>query len=256
MTEAKCRRLPIAGAFNVRDLGGYPTRTGPSTAWRAFVRADSLHNATLEGQLELLNYGVRTIIDLRSAGEIARSPVPLAIRDVVTYHHIAVVDDAALPGAATAIPEDLAALYRVYLEGSRASFRRIFAAIATAGRGTVLFNCTAGKDRTGIVAALLLGLAGVDTAIIVSDYSESAENLAPLFGPLRQSMQTQASPAERTAAERLLGSDAVMMESTLAYLDGQYGGVEAYLRHLGLDDVALSAIRARLVPEPASETSG
>jgi len=253
MLEIRNRRLDIPGAFNVRDLGGYPTRSGNVTAWRALLRAGCLHNATPGGPGGLLNYGVRAIIVLRSPREIAKSPAPLEIRDAVTYHHIPVVEDAALPGTTDTIPEDLAALYRIFLDGSQPAMLRIFAAMASASRGTILFNCTAGKDRTGVVAALLLGLADVERASIASDYSESAHNLEPLFASIRLSLQA-APPVERILFERLLGSDKHMMALTLAYLDDRYGGAETYLRQIGLEDAQVLRIKSRLIDGSASMT--
>lgn len=247
MPETHIRRLQIAGAYNIRDLGGYATRTGDATAWRAFVRADSLHNVMHEGQAELRRYGVNTVIDLRTPGGVAKYPNPLRSFPDVTYRHIAVVDDSKLPGGSgPAMPASLAELYRMLLEEAQPALGEIFATMAAAQPGTLLFHCTAGKDRTGLVAALLLELAGVERPVVLKDYCASAANLAPLYAEYRRAMAEQMSPDERARFEQFLGSDSLTMASALSYLDRRYGGAATYLRRAGLDDAQLARLTSRL----------
>lgn len=235
------RHLALAGSYNIRDLGGYPTAGGGRTRWRALLRADSLHGLDADGQAALLAYGVGSIIDLRRPDERARQPNVFAASAALRYTGIPL-----LPASAAAAPEpipDLAALYRMLLDRAQGQLRAVLAAVAEA-EGGVLVHCTAGKDRTGVVAALLLALAGVPDAVIVEDYTLTGGYIAPLLARLR----AEAAHAGYDAAqfERMLEARPEAMAAMLAYLAERYGGAEAYATAIGLSPREIEALRARL----------
>jgi protein-tyrosine phosphatase len=227
--------------MNVRDLGGLPLERGGETRTRALVRADSLHRLTHEGRRALLAYGVRTIIDLRHPKETEREPNPYAApRDGARYFNLPLVSDEAqrsLEGI-----DDRAEVNARILDGSRSNVAGIVRQVAAATGGAVVFHCAVGKDRSGLVAAVLLALAGAAAEAIADDYAASEVSLRAL----RDEVIARAEPALR---ERLLSQWAAPREAilaTLEHVERRYGGMEGYLRSTGLTDEELGLARARL----------
>jgi protein-tyrosine phosphatase len=134
--------------------------------------------------------------------------------------------------------------YRRYLDERQAQFATVFLAMAELDRFPLLVHCTAGKDRTGLVVALLLGLAGVADVAISEDYALSAGYLEPRLAETRARYLREGRDPSR------LDSPASVMRSTLDHLHARYGGAAAYLRHIGVPEAALAGLRATLV-EPA-----
>lgn len=243
------RHLPLEGTYNVRDAGGYPTRDGRSVRWQALYRADSLHRLTEQGQVHLIEAGLSTVIDLRRDVELAVAPNVLAGSDRIDYVWISLAPNPAEAGARREIgPDTLAQTYRAIIHERQPELRQILSTLAQPGAFPALVHCTAGKDRTGIVVALLLGLAGVDHATIAEDYALTATYLGD--GYLADA-RVRAEAAGHTWAQYqlLLGCPAELMLATLACLDERYGGVEAYLRLIGLTIDELAALRAALLED-------
>jgi protein-tyrosine phosphatase len=241
------RHLPLAGAYNIRDVGGYHTQTGRVTRWRRLLRADALHALTPAAQAELLAYGVHTIIDLRFAQECAAAPNVLAASPAIRYYARPL-----FPGSVPISPQgqpayDLESMYRLILDKCQAPLAAVFDIVPQTERA-VLVHCTAGKDRTGMVIALLLGLAGVDEQTIAQDYALTAEYAAPLFVTLRA--QAAANGRDLAIFERFLEAKPEAMLRTLAYLRLRYGSIPAYFHHLGFDDARLAQLHDWLT-EPA-----
>ena len=223
------RHVLLEAAFNVRDLGGYRTANGSTTRWRSLLRADALHELT-EGDVEtLLKLGLRTVIDLRSDKEIAVQPSVFATRQEVRYHHISLFDR--LAPVDVMFRErgliDLSERYIAALDVCHPALLRVANTIADADDGVVLFNCTAGKDRTGIVAAMLLSIAGVSADDIAGDYALTAEIAAPLMQRLKEGAIRRG--LEEAAAARLLSSERSAMELFLRHVEERHGGFLGYL---------------------------
>jgi protein-tyrosine phosphatase len=243
------RHLPLEGAYNVRDAGGYPTHDGRTVRWRALYRADSLHRLTEQGQVYLIEAGLSTVIDLRRDAELAIAPNVLATSDRVRYVWISLAPNPAEAGARREIESDtLARTYRRIIDERQPELRQILSTLAEPGAFPALVHCTAGKDRTGIVVALLLALAGVDHAIIAEDYALTAAYLGDAYFA---DARVRAEAAGHTWAQyqQLLGCPADLMLDTLADLDERYGGVEAYVRQIGLTVDELAVLRAALLEE-------
>src|SRR5688500_8340242 len=167
---ARSRHLDWEGCLNLRDLGGHPTEDGGLTAWGAFVRGDTLCGLTETGRGALLGYGIRTVIDLRSSEEITREPNPFAaLPHVVSYLHQPLNDPATESRLSVTASATERYLLMVDAAGTAGRLAAIFASMAGAPPGGVLFHCFAGRGRTGIVAALLFCLAGVGTGVLVRD---------------------------------------------------------------------------------------
>ena len=240
------RHLPIKGTFNIRDLGGYETTDGV-TRWRRLLRADGLHKLQPDGVDQLVSHGVVTVIDLRHASELEHQPNPFAERDGVDYHNVSLFENLAPPTPENMPKDDIDVLHELYvmaLKERHDAILKILQIIADAPEGTVLFHCTAGKDRTGIIAALTLGLAGVDHETIVKDYALTEIMIAPIVDEIIAAVVARGGNAERMRP--LLASKPETMQATLDHILENHGSIEAYLKDIGLDDGVKDRIRARL----------
>lgn len=241
------------GCVNVRDLGGLTTQSGERTRPGRLVRADNLRRLSDEGWRALAASGVRRVVDLRFPEELAEDPPRDVPVDVV---HVSLLGpnrtdewqgefNAAMDRAATA-EEYLVWSYLEFLERYRSQFGRVFDAIADAPAGAVVFHCVGGKDRTGLVAALCLRLAGVAVDEVAADYALTEANLAP-----GNPTWVDAAPdaAERRRRELLLPAPASAMRRVLEELERRHGSTAGYLGDCGVSEERLERVRARLLGE-------
>ena len=241
------RHLPLAGSHNIRDIGAYPTGDGLKTKWRTFLRADSMHKLTPESQQALLDYGLRTIIDLRFAHEVEAAPNVFANSGAVNYLNISLFAHASPTDQSTAQsqpPADLESIYRMILDERQAELKAVFD-VMREDAFPLLIHCTAGKDRTGVVSALMLGLAGVDHQTIAADYALTAEVGAAMFDELRAG--AAAAGRDVAAFERYLEAKPEAMLNTLAYLEENYGGALSYLSQIGLTEEQIVSLRQQVL---------
>lgn len=234
------RHFDWEGCFNARDLGGLPTRDGRVTRHGVFLRGDTLCDLTDDGRRSLLEDGVRTVVDLRSENELAREPNPFATIDGVRYEHRPLND----PGITSRISaiEDQTERYRLMLDGNGQRVAAILNVISSSPRA-VLFHCFAGRDRTGIVAAMLLRLAGVPDDAIVQDYAISDQRLERRYDEWSKGW----TEADRARIARSIAEAETTIRGTLGHLDDRYGGVEPYLLRHGLDPAAIGRLKNDLV---------
>lgn len=237
------RHLPLEGSYNIRDVGGYTTGDGHTTRWRTFLRADSLHRLTPVSQQELIDYGLRTVIDLHHERELAAAPNVFADSSEVHYVNISLMEGAA-PDAEVRYWSGLEDLYKYILDERQEVVKAVFDAM-TQEAFPVLIHCTAGKDRTGIITALMLGLADVDHATIAEDYALTAKFSGGLFDRFRA--QTAKAGGDMAILERYLESKPEAMLNTLAHLEAAYGNVPTYLQQIGLTATQLDRLRQTIV---------
>jgi protein-tyrosine phosphatase len=249
-TSEPARRLSWDACYNVRDLGGYATSDGTQTRWRSFVRADTMCRLTVDGRTALLDYGVRTVLDLRRSDELRLDPNPFAAppgqTSLVTYLNLPLGAGASIHERAAvkaASGTTLEGLFCTVLDNYWRGIAAILAAIASAPEGGVLFHCHAGKDRTGIVAALLLTLAGVSYPTIAEDYALSAVCLQPIYD---EQLRQEPDPARREWMATWMATTPETMLAILAHLDAKHGGAEAYLLASGVTGEKVERIRQRL----------
>ena len=236
------RHLPVKGTYNVRDLGGYVTPEG-ETQWRRILRADGLHRLDEEGMGALVEAGVATVIDLRHPGELASQPNPFNANPAVRYHNVSLFDSLAptpKPGQ-----DLLLELYILALDTRQEALAQVLTLIAEAPEGTVLYHCTAGKDRTGVVSALLLAVAGVEAALIVEDYALTAKMIAPMIEEMTAHAAAQGANVDHFRP--LLASDPSTMIETIAYIEKTHGSAVAYLEKTGLSADTIDRLRHRLM---------
>jgi protein-tyrosine phosphatase len=224
------------GCSNVRDLGGHPTGDGRSTCFGAVVRADSRAHLTDAGWDALRCYGVVRIVDLRRDDELLDDPP----RDLdVEVVHVSLMDGiepgdpgwAEVVAAAEAAPDALGeyvVFYAAALERCRMQIARALAAIAEAPAGAVVVHCVGGKDRTGLVAGLLLRLCGVPLEHVDADYAATETRLRPTLG------EVATAPAGA-------------MATVLQGVERRHGSVEAYLVSSGVSLETVARLRGRLL---------
>ena len=244
------RRLLWDGCLNVRDLGGHPTEDGGDTRFGRVVRADSVRKLSEEGWRAAVDYGVRTVLDLRFDREREADPPRELPLDVVHLSLFGDFDEGwwdALDARAAAAGDPVAATRLVYsesLDRHRAELAAAVTTVADAPPGAVLVHCVGGKDRTGLVVALLLRLAGVPVTDIARDYALSAEYLAPRH---ERWLAQAADDAERERLRRIAATPAEAMAAVVEELEARHGDVGGYLRAGGAPDEALERVRARLL---------
>lgn len=222
--------LPLRRVRNVRDLGGYPyvdeQGVSGTTASHVFLRSGAL-GALRSSDIALLRrYGLARVIDVRSNFELKIWPDPFAEGRVegVDYIHIPMMDQLNSNGFQGLLPECMFNVYRDLLDEDPASFRMLLEALD--GPGCSLFHCRAGKDRTGVIAMLLLGLAGVDDAHIVADYAATGRYM----GRGLRAQRVGVSILIRKKVPRcLFEADPREMQRTLDHLRTRYGSARGYL---------------------------
>ena len=243
------RRLKIPGSYNIRDLGGYETRDGRRTRWGRLLRSDSLHRLDADSQQALLDYGLRTVIDLRKSVELQTLGHPFMRSDQVTWYHQNMVgDDPWREADGITRPEGVAETkrrtYSLILDRRRAQVREILSLLALPDSLPALFHCSAGTDRTGMIAALALGIAGVPREVIARDYSLSGRFLLLRY----LDDNPEISPGEITWQEyQARTCPPEIMLGVMDDLDERHGGVEGYARAIGLDDSRIQSLREALV---------
>jgi len=236
------RYIELSGAANVRDLGGYRTQEGQETAWHRVLRADSLHKLTAEDKQTLRDLDVRHIIDLRFEQELAKAPNVFADDSEIKYDSVSLVTGN-MGISIEHLPKSLAEMYIGMIDESQDAIRKVLQIIASVHGGAVLYHCTAGKDRTGVISALLLGLVGVSKDVIAADYALTAARLESIMPALRAHRPAELSVEQY---EVLIGVEPQAMLDTLNYLDTKYNGTEAYLRTIGVTENEIEALKCRM----------
>ena len=244
------RNIPVEGAFNVRDLGGYATVDGRQTRWRTLFRAADIHALSRSAQATLSDAGVRNVIDLRGSQELVEAPSVFKDRPDVQYRPCNMTGDMLINRWGTIpVPDDssvrLSTMYSTVIDERGEMVRTILESIAEPGALPAVFHCTAGKDRTGVLAALLLGIAGVPRESIVEDYALSARFLYGTSAVPPDGSGEDAPPPFEEYQLKWCPPDA--MGLTLDHLDAKYGGIEAYVKGIGVENATVLRIRKALV---------
>lgn len=233
------RDIVVSGSFNTRDLGGYRTKHG-NLAWRKTFRSGNMAHVDQSGIVALKQLGVSRIIDLRSQKERDAEPDAFGSADGIELISISLFDD--LNPQQLPQGNALLDLYIHALETQGPVFVDVLSKIADCSGGA-LFHCTAGKDRTGLIAALLLSLSGVSHADIVEDYALTADRI----GPLLQTIEKTAQAFNLSKADYIpmLECNPSTMLKTLEWLDHGFNGAEGYVRSHGFADDDLRQLRSR-----------
>lgn len=240
------RRVEVDGCNNFRDLGGYPTETGGTLRWRALFRADGLHHLTDAGVATFRDeLRIRDVVDLRSSGEIAldgRGPLQA---EEIRFHHLPLFDgEISAEQRRQADDFSLADRYVMMLRFASGPIVRVVETIAATDDPAV-FHCAAGKDRTGVLSAVILGALGVRDELIVADYAATREGLDAVVERLMQSEGYR----EMFAAlpPDTLHAEPDTMIGLLDYVRDEHGSMRGYLEAVGADSALVERLARRLV---------
>ena len=203
------------------------------------VRSDHIGHLTADGRKALVAFGVTTVLDLRSPAELLKSPNPFADGSGPAYLNIPLIDDANMREVGDAA--DMFERYLMILDNRQEAFRGVFNAVAEA-QGPLVFHCFAGKDRTGLVAAMLLALAGVTKEAIVADFGETDAQLAERY----EQWIADAAPERRKSMRDELRCPPEWILGVLDHLDQKWGGVESYLEASGMSPDNIDGVSTKL----------
>lgn len=256
------KRIELEGMPNTRDLGGMPTKDGRHIRYQRLLRSGDLFNATAEGENVLRDrYHLEKVIDLRTAEE--RSQRPDRVMEGVSYLHLPILEEKTLgitreresdrnvidqvifgmlDGSVTAESASEKYMQNMYAsflqnEFARKQYRRFFEELLQETGGSILWHCTAGKDRAGLAAVLLLHALGVDEELILSDYlkvNEFSRPVVELQGQL--AVERTGKEEARIVVEKLFSVEPSYLEAVYGEINRDYGSMEAFLeRQMGLD---------------------
>ncbi len=255
-TAAPDRVIPMEGGRNFRDVGGYRTSDGRVVKWKALYRSGSMANLTPEAISRFSTLGVTSIIDLRSTDERRRDPSNWQQAGQFGYWARDYgMGDMGGMGAYLANPANrtaaamrtmMANSYRTLPMQQAASYRELFARLATPHKGAVVVNCTAGKDRTGIATALVLTALGVPYETVRQDFllSNNAQGMDTLHKDLSSPMA--ALPADVVAP--LIGVEGEYLDNAFDQLKKDYGSVEGFLaKELGVGPRQIAALKRNML---------
>jgi protein-tyrosine phosphatase len=249
------RRLEFEGVENFRDLGGYPTADGGHTVWGQIFRSDSLHKLTPSDLVAFERMGVRMVYDLRGDEERATHPNPFDSIQLAVVGQPRNGDRRTIDAAAFSAASDgeqlLRDLYIGMLLHSAPLFGVLLTGFVEPTNRPAVFHCHAGKDRTGIAAALLLLAVGVDRETILDDYELTRRYRTPdhqqdsLANLLALGMSPEAAAGVMTAPRWA-------MQDALDAIDSDFGGIDAYLTGPArMTPSSLRELRASFVTKPA-----
>jgi len=245
------RVVPLFAVHNFRDLGGYPTSDGRETRWRTLYRADGLYRLTPGDAQAVVDLGVRTVVDLRTVNEVkTRGTFPVNDFDVA-YHHLPIIDatwgETATPEIEDVV-EFLVWAYREMLGEASPRFADAMRLLAEEEVLPAVFHCAAGKDRTGILSALVLGSLGVSEQIIAADYGLTEDAMRRLIVWAGEHQPELAELYAKMPA-RFAAADPRAMTIILDDLTSQHGSVRNYVREIGVTEETVNAL-ARNVLTP------
>jgi protein-tyrosine phosphatase len=250
VADVPSRTLTFEGCFNFRDLGGYPTADGRRTRWRRLFRADGLSRLTENDMAAFASLGVVTVIDLRTDLEATTQGRFPGDVDGVSYHHLPLTDT--LPGEEETPDWDSAAFvsdrYLAMLSEGTATVSTALRLLADPGNQPAVFHCSVGKDRTGVLSALVLGLLGVPDEIVVEDYALSYDAMLRILEHLKERYPDASEIVERYRPV-ILSAEPASMAGFVAGVRATYGTFEELAGVLGVS-AEVAALRAGFLETP------
>lgn len=241
------RSVALQGALNFRDLGGLPVDGGGIVRRGRLYRAGGLHGVTAADARALAARGVRRVWDLRSEKEVAGHGTGLFSGVMAQHCAVPLVRQSLDPFDAVKSwkVEDFSSRYEVMLEEGAATICRVLTASAEPGAPPAVVHCSIGKDRTGVLSAVLLRMLGVPLNEIVADYALSEGCLVSIMEPIRLVLREKGLGED--AIEYVSTSPASRMEHLLGRIDDRWGSVEGYLAWAGLPEGASAGLRRTLI---------
>jgi protein-tyrosine phosphatase len=235
----------LTGYVNFRDLGGHETPRGLVRRGRVF-RSDSLAHVEEADVARLVGeHGIRMVVDLRREHEVEATPLDALADAGVHVLHVALIDPAVPPLQTRDIVDGtLADRYQSILSTSGDQFVSVVRMVADTGNHPMVFQCAAGKDRTGLVAAIVLGLLDVADPDITADYAATAAVIDLLLARFAARM-----PGGEAPGPRIMSAEAATMQAALDWMRAEHSSIEGYVRAHGLTDEELVALREGLIDD-------
>jgi protein-tyrosine phosphatase len=241
---ASLNRVELGGVYNVRDLGGWSGHDGRLVRRGMLFRASSLHRLTNESAWREFN--ATTVIDLRYAREIDAFPLPDFIAGP---HHLPMLPDdwqARLDRNAIPASEFLASVYVDMLDLGGNTVAQSLQQLSVPDAYPAVFFCMAGKDRTGILAAVVLTLLGVSEDDIIEDFHLSGDEVVAMVAALRDQEDFEAHPM-MNQSEELLRAPREAIEILLDHARSTYGGLDRWVARLGVPEATIERLQTILL---------
>lgn len=216
---------------NTRDLGGYNTSDGDITKKLSIIRSDEQLNASEQDISFLIAHKITTVIDLRTADDVRNKPNSLACVSGLNYYNYPIVEGSAVPNSAEEVPNSYIKI------AASPSMKNVFECIANVPNG-VIFNCSAGKDRSGVVSAVLLLHAGVADDDIVENYVLTKYYIQKKLDYIRKNTDLDMN---------IVTPCKDYMRKFLKKFRDEFGNTEKYFTRLGLGQQDITKVRAKLL---------
>jgi protein-tyrosine phosphatase len=243
------RRITLERAFNFRDLGGYAASERRTVRWGLVYRADGIHRIEGADLARVASLGIRTVLDLRTRGELDDHGRVPTESFAASYRHLPLLEqvwERDLPAAELDAVEFLAGRYLDMLDQGASSILSALGTMADGARLPLVFHCSAGKDRTGVLAAILLSVLGVSDDDIAADYALSRAAMRELAEWVR----TERPESYETMAAQppaFLDAPPLAMRGFLVRARSRYGSLTSYVRDIGLSDRDIEALQSGLL---------
>jgi protein-tyrosine phosphatase len=244
------RDVELVDVYNLRDLGGYATGDGRRTRWRTLFRGAGLHRLGGEDLEAVRALGLRTVVDLRTAEELAAVGAYPTAQLPAAFHHLPMItsqwdhsgiDDSAPPELY------LVERYREMFDVGRATIAATVTLLADPGALPAVFYCAAGKDRTGVLAAVILAAIGVREQDIVADYHLSKARVERIVARARAAGDREAASPMLAQPPTVMAAPPAAMQLLLAALREEHGSAAGYLRDAGVGAATLAAVADNLL---------
>ena len=246
------RVVDLEAVHNFRDLGGYRLGDGRTIRFGKLFRADGPYRAT-DQDVEIFDaLGLRTVIDLRSSGELADNGTFPVARHPVAFHHLPILDATWAREDRPTVADDergtidfLLWAYREMLERGGDRFAQALQVLALPESMPAVFHCAAGKDRTGVLAALVLGALGVADEVVVADYALTLDGMERMRTWVEEHHPEMLARMDETPAFMLAAHPQAMRE-LLAGIRAEHGSIRAFVSGLGVGPAALGELADQL----------
>ena len=243
------RHLDLEGTVNTRDVGGYETRDGRRTKWGVLLRSDSLHELSPASQQELIDFGLRSVLDLRKSTEMQNTRNVFFGSEAVDYYHQSMVGDT-LMREREHIPEELDYVehmrwsYSVVIDRRKSHVQDTLSLLARPGTLPALVHCAGGTERTGLIVGLVLSIVGVPDETIAEDFALTARFTYDRHLERNPELTPEAYTLEDHQA-RICRPDTML--AVLRTLEERYCGVVGYARNIGVSEEEMEALRDALL---------
>jgi protein-tyrosine phosphatase len=244
------RRIELDAVHNFRDLGGYVTADGRVTRWRVLFRADGVYRLTPADIDVLRPLGIKSVLDLRTHGELEERGTWPVEHHPVAFHHLPVIDvlwgPDDEPGPDVDVADFLRGKYLEMMEYGEQRLAQALRVLASPDALPAVFHCAAGKDRTGILAAIVLALCGVSDDVIAADYALSTEAMERMVAWFKVTYPDEAAGA-KDAPAAFLAAHPASIRGLLDEVRVRHGSVEAYVEAIGVPADVVPNLRALLL---------